>query len=219
MCKKGYVSLLLALAAVLVLAPAALTAQTAPREAQQAALDGFPALLQDYLQAIGHPELADTEVVLDLNKSFRVHIVDPRAILEKADIAGAAAPIEQYCFLAMRGTSPVGLLTVEMIDGRWQAADFGAAQMAVEVNQVFDAWPAEKGYAVRYLRVNQAMSDLFEITDSQQRKGGIIPLTSARISLGLDQVEFSPVDVLSDTDAIHGLQKAVRRNLDKPVEN
>ncbi|MEN3809306.1 hypothetical protein ABH309_02775 [Chromobacterium piscinae] len=157
--------------------------------------DGFPLSVAD------GRELAS----LRLGRGFPVYSVNPQRLLAAdADLSGLMAPTGSWRFVALSGSRPVGLVTVEKVEGRWQAIAFGAAELAKNV----EAAQAGHGGQTRFLRVYQAQSDFLEVaqTDGKPR---FAALMSARERLSLKQ---QPA-LLDGADLIELLRAAVRAGL------
>lgn len=157
--------------------------------------DGFPLSVAD------GRELAS----LRLGRGFPVYSVNPQRLLAAdADLSGLMAPTGSWRFVALSGSRPVGLVTVEKVEGRWQAIAFGAAELAKNV----EAAQAGHGGQTRFLRVYQAQSDFLEVaqTDGKPR---FAALMSARETLSLKK---QPA-LLDGADLIEPLRAAVRANL------
>lgn len=157
--------------------------------------DGFPLSVAD------GRELAS----LRLGRGFPVYSVNPQSLLAAdADLSGLMAPTGSWRFVALSGSRPVGLVTVEKVEGRWQAIAFGAAELAKNVEA------AQAGHAgqTRFLRVYQAQSDFLEVAQADG-KPRFAALMSARETLSLKK---QPA-LLDGADLIEPLRAAVRANL------
>ncbi|MEN7430214.1 hypothetical protein VA599_05610 [Chromobacterium sp. TRC.1.1.SA] len=157
--------------------------------------DGFPLSVAD------GRELAS----LRLGRGFPVYSVNPQRLLAAdADLSGLMAPTGSWRFVALSGSRPVGLVTVEKVEGRWQAIAFGAAELAKNVEA------AQAGHAgqTRFLRVYQAQSDFLEVAQADG-KPRFAALMSARETLSLKK---QPA-LLDGADLIEPLRAAVRANL------
>ncbi|SUX55607.1 hypothetical protein [Chromobacterium vaccinii] len=157
--------------------------------------DGFPLSVAD------GRELAS----LRLGRGFPVYSVNPQRLLAAdADLSGLMAPTGSWRFVALSGSRPVGLVTVEKLEGRWQAIAFGAAELAKNVEA------AQAGHAgqTRFLRVYQAQSDFLEVAQADG-KPRFAALMSAREALSLEK---QPA-LLDGADLIEPLRAAVRANL------
>lgn len=157
--------------------------------------DGFPLSVAD------GRELAS----LRLGRGFPVYSVNPQRLLAAdADLSGLMAPTGSWRFVALSGSRPVGLVTVEKVEGRWQAIAFGAAELAKNV----EAAQAGYGGQTRFLRVYQAQSDFLEVAQADG-KPRFAALMSARETLSLKK---QPA-LLDGADLIEPLRAAVRANL------
>ncbi|AAQ61055.1 hypothetical protein [Chromobacterium violaceum] len=156
--------------------------------------DGFPLALAD------GRELAS----LQLGRGFPVYTVDPQRLLAaEADLSRLMTPTGSWRFVVLSGARPVGLVTVEKMDGRWQAISFGAAELARNVEA------AQAGHGqTRFLRVYQAQTDFLEVAPAGG-KPRFAALMSARERLSLQQ---QPA-LLDGADLIEPLRAAVRAGL------
>ena len=105
------------------------------------------------------------------------------------------------------------MLTVELMNGAWQAVSLGKAPLARELAKVRNQWPESRGYSPKLVVVFQAGAYLFTLP----RKGdsNLTPLTFAGKGFGRDiktgLPEYSsPVPL---AEVIEPLQTTVQENL------
>lgn len=100
-------------------------------------------------------------------------------------------------------------LTVDKINGNWEATSIGSAQLAEEWSNICDAYPQGSGYGKTFVRIYQATSDLV-LLDDPDGGNAFIALRSAGIALGLEGGEVhDPADVLL------GMKDVVRQSLEQ----
>jgi hypothetical protein len=206
-------------AALIATLPAALPAAEAPpSEVLAAAEAGLPRFVRGLtdrsLAQFGFQSRAEAASPR-VSQGFRIYTVDPADVLETPAAAGIdslAVPTDLWQFLVTAGERTATLLTVGRVDGRWTAVSLGAAGLAGQLDGVLRAWPASAGYDCRVIRVYQAASDFVEIS----RGGliaGVVPLTSARVALGLAPA-FDPADLRDSRAVVEAIRPAVRANLE-----
>jgi hypothetical protein len=137
---------------------------------------GFPLDVSDV------QDLKDAQVTY----GFQVFTVDPKDLIAgRSDLSAMAKPSPVWRFILQLHDRPIGLVTVEQVDGRWQAVAFGASTLAQDA----DALMAFHGNAdrsnLRFIRIYQAQSDFLEVAANGTAR--FAPLHSARHSLQLQQ--------------------------------
>lgn len=140
---------------------------------------------------------------------FQVHAVDPAAMLAGQETLPALArPNGQWRFVvALRG-KPVGLATVEAVNGQFETVAYGAAELAQDIDGLFARHGNAARSNLRFVRVYQSGSDLLEVVGADGR-ARYAPLQSARAALSLQK------DELLDESALTGpLRAAARANIE-----
>jgi hypothetical protein len=167
---------------------------------------GFPLAVNDV------QDLKDAQVA----HGFQIFTVDPRDLIAgRSDLSAMAKPSPVWRFVLNLHDRPIGLVTVEHVDGHWQAVAFGASTLAQDV----DALMAFHGNAdrsnLRFIRIYQAQSDFLEVAANGTAR--FAPLHSARLSLQLQQRAAKagkPDDGLMDAATfLDPLRGAVKANL------
>lgn len=164
--------------------------------------DGFPLDIRDVR------DLKDARI----GHGFQIYTVDPKDILAgRGDIHGMAKPTGIWRFVINLHEKPIGLATLEQVNGKWETVAYGAALLA----QDMEAWAANYGNAdrsnLRFIRIYQAQSDFLEI-NGKEGDSRFAPLYSARHSLLLHSGKN---DALLDGSELLGpLQAAVKKNMD-----
>lgn len=128
---------------------------------------------------------------------FEVHTVAPDEMLAgRGELRQMAKPSGVWRFFARIDARPLGLVTVQRVDGRWQAVSFGAAGLAQELSTLMaqhgQAGSALRGRGgdgggsdgLRFIRIHQAQTDLLEVTSPRDLQSRYALLSSARHALG-----------------------------------
>jgi hypothetical protein len=167
---------------------------------------GFPLDVSDV------QDLKDARVA----HGFQIYTVDPHDLVAgRSDLSAMARPSPVWRFVLNLHERPIGLVTVEQVNGHWQAVAFGASTLAQDV----DALMAFHGNAdrsnLRFIRIYQAQSDFLEVAANGTAR--FAPLHSARQSLRLQQRAAKagkPDDGLMDAATfLEPLRGAVKANL------
>ncbi|WP_434633827.1 hypothetical protein [Chromobacterium sp. CV08] len=145
-----------------------------------------------------------------IGQGVPVYSVTPQQLLAAdADLSRQMAPTGVWRFVAYLQQRPVGLVTVEKLDGRWQATSFGAIGLARNLAALQTAY----GDKTRFLRVYQAQSDFLEVAPAGGGKPRFAALTSAYESLQLKRQADGGEALLDGAALIEPLRAAVRSNL------
>ncbi len=143
---------------------------------------------------------------------FPVYTIAPQDLVDgRGDLRSLARPTGTWRFAVRVDGRPVGLVTVARIAGQWQPVSFGGAGLAAEVDALMAAHANAERSNVRFIRIFQAQSDLFEVVspDGQAAYG---LLRSARASLGAGTGEAA--DGLRQSRDLAGpLRAAVMKNM------
>lgn len=170
---------------------------------QKAHADGLP---KGFPLAID--KVADLASVR-LGRGFAVYTVDPADIAAADDLSAAARPTGQWRFVVRAGSRPVGLVTVQQVDGRWQAVSYGAATLAEDVETAMRQHGNADRSNLRFVRVFQARSDFLEVHSAADGRARLAPLFSARESLGMPQRAMP----MEQSEVLPSLRAAVAANL------
>ncbi|UTY55710.1 hypothetical protein [Massilia sp. erpn] len=165
---------------------------------------------------LGFPlEISDVQDLKDarIGHGFQVYTVDPKDILAgRSDIHGLARPTGIWRFVISINAKPIGLATLEQINGKWETVAYGAAVLAQDLEILAGNYGNTDRSNIRFIRIYQAQSDLLEVSG---KEGGsrFAPLYSARQSLLLQR--SGKADELLDSSELLGpLQAAVKKNMD-----
>ena len=207
--------------------PAAIVqSQLARSQAQLAAQQGLAEYQQGKLQA--YAGLAPDNMAFDVSSmeellqarighGFEIHTIKPQDVAGgRTDLSGMATPTGSWRFVVQVGDKPIGLVTVELMDGRWQAVSFGGAGLAREYEAVRVAHGNSDGSNLRFIRVYQAQSDLLEVISTNDGKARFAAMKSAQESLlrfGLNKAQ-PDAGLFDASQLMQSLRAAVSKNLD-----
>ncbi len=222
----------LAVAGCLSLSSPALFAQTAPiNQSQQAQLDGAGnAAKRDFNQFVqyqvqnhagsapqGFPlDVADVQdlKVARIAYGFPVYTIDPADLLTgRRELKAMAKPTGIWRFVITLNDQPIGLATVEQVNGKWETVAYGATVMAKDLDAAMGAYANTDRSNVRVLRIYQAQSDFLEVSSAQNGAARFAPLHSARQSLLL-QRKGTGDGLLDASELLEPLRIAVKKNLE-----
>ena len=154
---------------------------------------------------------------------FEVHTIAPKDLVAgRGDLRQMAQPTGIWRFFVKVAGKPVGLVTVQRMDGRWQAVSFGGAGLAQELSDLMTEHADVGAERLRFIRVHQAQTDLLEVTSPTDLQARYAMLASARAALstemqaarGSDDTQAKATPRLVDTyELLEPLRNAVKRNL------
>ncbi|MEO6919876.1 MAG: hypothetical protein ABI171_12820 [Collimonas sp.] len=204
--------------------------KTQGNDAGAAARRGFAEFVQHQIQAHagnlpdGFPlDVADVQDLKDasIGYGFPVYTVDPKDIVAgRSDFSAMAKPTGTWRFVIDLKHRPIGLATVEKINGAWQTVAYGAAGLSKDVDALSRFHGNADHSNLRFIRVYQARSDFLEVASAN---GAVrfAPLQSARESLLLQQranksggnANDSAGGLLDASQFAESLRAAVKANL------
>lgn len=150
-----------------------------------------------------------------LGRGFLIHTIPPQTILDEInglDLYAGAVPTTQWQFLIEAEGKAISLLTVDRMGDQWQAVSIGSAGLAEQLEKIMESWPSSEGYEYRLIRIYQATSDFLAISKNSEPLG-IIPMTSARIAMGLKGGGLDPTDLRSSEEILNNIRNTVRINM------
>ncbi|MQA42441.1 hypothetical protein GEV02_30340 [Rugamonas sp. FT29W] len=222
----------LAISGCLSLSSPTLFAQTAPIGASpQAQLDGASsAARRDFTQFVqfqvqnhagsapqGFPlDVADVQDLKDarIAYGFPVYTIDPADLLAgRRELKAVAKPTGIWRFVVTLNEQPIGLATVEQVNGKWETVAYGATVLAKDLDAAMSAYGNADRSNVRVLRIYQAQSDFLEVSATQSGATRFAPLHSARQSLLL-QRKAAGDGLLDASELLEPLRAAVKKNLE-----
>lgn len=189
--------------------------------AQAAAEQGLADYVQRKQQQGGANATAfDLARAGDLSKThiadgFEVHTIAPQDIAAgRSELRHMVQASGIWRFFVKVGAKPVGLVTVQRMDGRWQAVSFGGAGLAQELSELMAEHADVGADRLRFIRVHQAQTDLLEVVSPSDLQARYAPLASARAALSSDMSAKAAAPKLLDTyELMEPLRNAVKRNL------
>lgn len=170
--------------------------------------DGFP------LEVKTARELKDATITY----GFPVYTIDPPELLAgRGTMQSMARHTNVWRFVIAIGQRPVGMATVEKVNGRFEVVEYGAAVLAKDLNVLAAQHGNGDKSNLRMVRIYQARSDLLEVTGSDGR-ARFAPMHSARQSLPLPQAASmgKGAGLLEEQDLHEPLRTAVKQNLAAP---
>jgi hypothetical protein len=206
------------------------TAAVSPREgaAAQAAAQRDLAQFAAY-QISTRPGVAPPEFPLDVSDmqdlkdaviayGFAEYSIAPKDLSAgRGELRTMARPTGQWRFVISLRGKPIGLATVEMVNGRYETVSYGAAVLAKDVDAMTNYHGNATRSNLRLLRIYQARSDFLEVSGENDNRARYAPLHSARESL-LPQAraikDGKPAALLESEDLLQPLRTAVKANLD-----
>lgn len=166
----------------------------------QAAAAGISSLLHDST-TIGHLGLSSRVSVeaATIGHGFQVHTTSfgKSATSTAVTTPEIIKPTNLWQFILLSADNATALVTVDLVNSQWTAVSVGAAGLAKELQQVVQAWPASSGYDLQLITIYQAMCEFVKVS----RYGtdvGIVPLTSARLALNMQDGAFDPYITLPE---------------------
>lgn len=223
-----------AFASCLSLSSPLLSAQTLQTKmSSQVQLDATSAAKRDFAQFVqyqvqnhagiapqGFPlEVTDVQDLKDarIAYGFPVYTIDPADLISgRSEMKTMAKPTGIWRFVITLNQQPIGLATVEQVNGRWETVAYGATVLAKDLDASMGAYANKDRSNVRVLRIYQAQSDFLEVSSAQDGAVRFAPLHSARLSLLMqrpDGVTDGRNGLLEASELLEPLRAAVKQNL------
>ncbi len=148
---------------------------------------------------------------------FPVHTVDAKDIVAgRTDLQAMAKPTGQWRFIVSVRGKPVGLATVEQVNGRYETIAYGGAILAKDVEALTSHHGNAARSNLRFVRIYQARSDFLEVASEGRTR--YAPLHSARESLLLQARAMKSgqgdASLMEASEVLQPLRAAVKANLD-----
>ena len=137
---------------------------------------------------------------------FEVFTIDPKDLLARGDLPALAKPTGEWRFIISLHGKPIGLATVQQVNGRYETVAYGASVLAKDVEAAMAAHGNSNRSNLRFIRIYQARSDLLEVDHAK-----FAPLHSARESLLLKKAGNQLVD---GAELLDPLRAAVKANIE-----
>lgn len=141
-----------------------------------------------------------------VGSGFEVYTIDPKDLLLRGDLPSLARPTGEWRFVISLHGKPIGLATVQQVNGRYETVAYGAAVLAKDVDAAMAAHGNSTRSNLRFIRVYQARSDFLEVDHAK-----FAPLHSARESLLMKKAGNQLVD---GSELLEPLRAAVKANLE-----
>ncbi|HWW73196.1 MAG TPA: hypothetical protein VN089_24895 [Duganella sp.] len=206
---------------------------TQAKVSSQVQLDATNAAQRDFAQFVqyqvrnhagsapqGFPlEVADVQDLKDarIAYGFPVYTIDPADLISgRSEMKTMAKPTGVWRFVITLNQQPIGLATVEQVNGKWETVAYGATVLAKDLDASMAAYANKDRSNVRVLRIYQAQSDFLEVSSAQDGAVRFAPLHSARQSLLMqrpDGAADSGKALLDASDLLEPLRAAVKKNL------
>ena len=149
----------------------------------------------------------DTPAHARIAYGFPVHTVDPAAMMEGGPLGKLVQPNGQWRFVVKVQGKPVGLATVEKVDGKFTTVAYGAAELAKDLDIMFKRHGNADRSNLRFVRIYQSRADLLDVGGADGRRR-YAPMASARAAFDLQRDEL-----LEEGSVIEPLRAAARANL------
>lgn len=194
-------------------------AELAPPEAVAVAESGLVSFLQELPEEErGNFGFApgDRLAAARVGTPFQLYTITPEKLLNAPDDAPVdtlISPTGRWFFPVVLDGTPRAILTVERMDGNWEAVTLGMKPLAGEVEKIKRQWPKAKGYNPKLIAIYQAASYFFTIPEKDSEN--FTPLTFDGVGFaGYRQKtgdEYSSTTSLSSM--LGPLKKAVEENI------
>jgi hypothetical protein len=152
-----------------------------------------------------------------LGTGFPVYTVDARRLVGgESDLHAMSTPTGSWRFIIVEGAQPIGMATVDKVDGHWKTVAYSAAALSQEVNANLAAHGQAAGTHFRFIRVYQAQSDLLEFSTPSAQRPRYALLQSAQRALlaqGSNTTATQAAPLLNIEDFIEPLRSAAQANM------
>jgi hypothetical protein len=189
-----------------------------PREILNAAQEGIDSFLKKIelpaLYDVGFKSQEDVDNAA-IGDGFQIFTIPPERLLNEdvePDLSILVIPMDMWQFLVRIPTRIVSLITIDRMKGNWKPVSIGSAGLAEQLGIFLEAWPQTQGYSYRLIRVYQAKSDYMEVF-SGETSLGLVPLTSARVAMELEDRAFNPADLHDPEEVMKMLRPIVSENI------
>jgi hypothetical protein len=190
-----------------------LSAQGVPAAVGGAAEYGFRSLLEAIpLPEISNFNFADKDEIKSatLGEGFRVFTIPPELIVNYNPglaIEDMVMPTPIWFFPVLVSGEARALITVDLLDGQYQAVSLGGRGVAKEWAAASAKWPASAGYQNTFVRIYQATADFILVSNAVGTK--MAPLQAGEMATGM-----GALGLYDPSAVIMALQEPVRANLE-----
>ncbi|MET3135174.1 hypothetical protein AAKU55_005482 [Oxalobacteraceae bacterium GrIS 1.11] len=206
-------------------ASAPLSEQLQAQSAGAAARRDFAQFAQHHLQTrsglpAGFPlDVNDVGDLKDakIGRGFQVYTIDPGDIVAgRSDFGTMVKASGVWRFFIMLNERPIGLATLEQVDGKWETVAYGGAVLSKDLEALTVVHGNAQASNLRFIRIFQAQSDFLEVRSGTDAKARYAPLQSAREALLLQRAR--PTDqggdgLIDAADFLEPLRAAVKSNM------
>ncbi|MDP8237339.1 MAG: hypothetical protein P9M08_13235 [Candidatus Erginobacter occultus] len=175
-------------ALLLLLLPILAPAETPPPEVLTAAEAGLSRYLSEIppeeLVNLGFPPGADL-LAARVGEPWPLYTITPDALLsaaEDTDVETLVSPTGLWYFPVILDGSWLNIITVDRMEGEWEAVALGRAPLASELEKITRQWPKANGYTPKLVAVYQAAAYFFTVPEKNTRN--FTPLTFDGIGFG-----------------------------------
>ncbi|MCE3263673.1 MAG: hypothetical protein K0R43_2752 [Pseudoduganella sp.] len=141
-----------------------------------------------------------------ISHGFEIYTVDPKELLARGDLSALAKPTGEWRFVVSLRGKPIGLATVQKVNGRYETVAYGGAVLAKDVDAAMGAHGNNARSNMRFIRIYQARADFLEVDRAK-----FAPLHSARESLLMKKAGDQLVD---GAELLEPLRAAVKANIE-----
>jgi len=189
-----------------------------PQEVTEAASRGLEDFIkkkpQRALYRHGFADRQEIETAF-LGEGFHVYTILPDEFLKEdpnQNLDELLIPTNIWQFIILSHQKSKAVLSVDKFRNQWMAVSIGSAGLAKQLQKAIEAWPESDGYSWKLVRIYQARSDFVAIYQNDVFLG-LVPLTSARVAMVLQKLDFFPLELHSLSEMMRILRPIVRDNL------
>ncbi len=209
-----------ALAALACLLPPISPAEDPPPEAAAAAESGLVHFLTEVIppgELVNFGFTPDEDLSgTSLGEPWLLHTITPDALRSatgETEVVDLVTPTGLWYFPVILSGRPRCIITVDLMDGKWEAVGIGMAPLAGELDKISRQWPKTGGYTPKLVAVYQAAAYFFTVPQKDSRN--FTPLTFDGLGFGgwyqKTGPEYSATAELSELLA--PLKEAVEANI------
>ncbi len=162
--------------------------ETPPSEAVTAAESGLVQFLKELPDSergnfgfLPEDRLSDARV----GTPFQLYTITPEKLLNApadTSVDTLISPTGRWFFPVILEGTPRAILTVERMDGNWEAVTLGMTPLAGEMEKIKRQWPKSEGYTPKLVAIYQAASYFFTVPEKDNRN--FTPLTFDGMGFG-----------------------------------
>ena len=195
---------------------------TVPDKVWEAAYNGLTPFLKSIpvqdLVHYGFPAGTGFEDI-SLGKPYRVHTILPEKLLHYStnqDIRSLVTTTAMWFFPVLQKGEPRTILTVDLMDGEWQAVAIGSSGLMEQLYNMEQRWSDRNNYKRILVRVFQARSDIMLVSDGDELS--IAPFGSAIIALGIEKSDPDAIKLYQVPEIMEKLVPVVQENVNQGIK-